>query len=239
MIRELCHKEISLRADDRDNTALHVSDLSDCSRAVWAKRNGQALEPFNDDTRRKFDMGIDLEERVGRALDLLEDYVIVRQYEHHLGVAIGHSDFICRHKTNPKHSFVVEVKSTTFYPKLVNGKRFRVPPKKDEVQWHYRLQAAAYALEQKFTKFVLVIICRESGMLAEHWYDTKDYEDAILAALDEKTGLTAVGDPMPAAEPPAYAYNAKGKNWRCSYCTFSTCEKNENPAALDMIEVAA
>ncbi|SRR5258708_243255 len=234
MIKELYHKEIFTRVDDRDNTILHVSDLADCSRAVWAKRNGKAMEPFDDSTRRKFDMGIDMEERVGKALDLLEGHEVERQHVHHLGDAEGHSDFLVRHKTEPKRSFVVEVKTTTFYPKMVAGKRTRVEPKADEVQWHYRIQAAAYALECGFPRFCVVIVCRESGMMAEYWYETADYANYVVDALAEKTALTQVGGPMPPAEPPKESYNYKGESWRCKYCSYSACEKNENSAALEV-----
>lgn len=234
MIREAYAKYIAAEIDNRDNTVLHVSDLADCSRAVWAKRNGKALEPFNDDTIRKFHMGLDIEERVGKSLAMLENFEVERQYVHRLGATIGHSDFLARCKTDPNRSFVLEIKSTTFYPKLVNGKRTRVAPKESEVQWHYRLQAAAYAMSVDFSRFCIFIVCRESGMVAECWYKTEDYRDAVTTALEEKVALTGIGDPMPPAEPPIETYNAKGVSWRCNYCSFSACEKNENPAALEV-----
>lgn len=236
MIRELYAKHFSERVSDRDNISLHVSDLGDCSRAVWARRNGKDLLSHDDDTQRKFDMGNDVEDRVGAVLSELEEYAVERQYVHDLEIrgdhAEGHSDFVCRSLIDPSQSFIVEVKSTTFYPKVVGKKRVRVAPTASEVQWHYRLQAASYALEQGFARFVLVIVCRESGMMAEHWYKTADYADAVRAALKEKALLTRVGAPMPDAAPPAESFNYKGESWRCKYCPFTACERNENPAAL-------
>jgi len=234
MIRELYHQEIASRVNDHDGTALHVSDLSDCSRAVWARRNGIVMEPYNDDTYRKFDMGLDAEERVGKVLDRLTGYVIERQHVHHLGDSIGHSDFLAVCLADPQKSFVVEVKTTTFFPKMINGKRTRVEPKKEEVQWHYRIQAASYALDVNFPKFVLIIICRDSGMMAEHEYNTEDYREYVEEMLAEKANLTKLGDPMPPASPPKETFNHKGKSWRCSYCSFSACEKNENASMLEV-----
>ncbi len=238
MIREIYDKHFAERISERDDVALHVSDLGDCSRAVWARRNGKVQLTNDSDTLRKFDMGLDIEDRVGAALRMLDDYVIVAQHVHDLEIrgasAEGHSDFICRHMTDHSKSFIVEVKSTTFYPKQVNGKRTRVAPKPDEVQWHYRLQAASYALEQGFTRFCVLVICRESGMMAECWYKTEDYADEVRKMLAEKYALTKVGAPMPEANPPIQSLKRDGTSWRCRYCKFSACENNVNPAALEV-----
>lgn len=238
MIREAYDKHFSERIHDRDDLALHVSDLADCSRAVWARRNGKVRLPHNADTQRKFDMGLDIEERVGKVLANMNDYVCEHGLVHELEIsgasAEGHSDFFMRHVSDASLNFIVEVKSTTFYPVTVNGKKSREIPRIEKTSWHYRIQAASYALERGCPRFCMIIICRESGMMAEHWFDTVDYANDVRKALKEKYALTGVGAPMPPAEPPKESYNAKGKSWRCSYCPLASCEKNENPAALEL-----
>jgi hypothetical protein len=234
MIREAYSRLLSQRPNRGDESELHVSDLSDCARAVWARRNGKILLQNNEDTLRKFEMGFDVEDRVGSVLDTLEDYTIERGVVHRLGEAKGHSDFVARHKTDASQDFVCEVKSTTFYPKQVNGKRIRVEPKRSEVQWHYRVQATAYAIEQNIGKVCIVIVCRESGMMGEYWFTTDDLADVVGRELEEKAKLTAIGAPMPPPAPPVESYNWKGESWRCKFCKFSACEENKNPDALEV-----
>ena len=224
------HRNEPRRGDEAEP---HVSDLFGCLRATWARRAGHDLVPFDDDTLTKFAIGNAIEDamvkRLGSLgalnLELRRDVVV------NLGGLVGHVDYVLEHCDFPEvpERYVVEVKTTTFYPTFdkVTKKRVRSAP--SEAQQHYLIQAAAYALALKADWFCVLVICRESGMMAEFWHRAEGFRAEVLRLAGEVMAQTNPAAPMPAAEPPQSI-----ASWACRYCRFVACERNENVTAQAM-----
>jgi hypothetical protein len=236
MIKEAFERAFAARESRGDELSLHVSDLAKCRRATHDRRSGNEQIPPDADTRRKWDMGLDFEDRVGEVLAQIPGYVIEHNPIVSLDVdgesIVGHVDFVCRAIDQKDEDFVIEVKTTTFFPKQVGKKRLRVPPTASEVMIEHRIQAAAYCMALGIEKFSIIVCCRESGMMAEHQYRTRDYRDLVHQNARESVAQTDPNAPLPPAVPPLSTFNKQGESWACRYCSNSRCEKNENPAAL-------
>lgn len=236
MIKEAYERHFNLRESRGDEMEVHVSDLAKCRRATHDRRAGNEQIAPDADTRRKWDMGLDFEDRVAKVLCELSRFSI----EHNPIVSlevdgvniVGHVDFVCRSMDKIEDDFIVEVKTTTFYPRQLGKKRVRIPPTATEVMIEHRIQAASYAMALNIEQFVIFTACRESGMTAEHWYRTADYREIVLQNAREVVKETAPGAPLPPAVPPPWTFNKAGESWACKYCANSRCEKNVNPAAL-------
>lgn len=232
---------LAAQVDSWDNEALHASDMGKCARELWARRNGHAMIGVNNDTERKFQLGRDVEEYVAKAL-IGAGYHVLRNLS--VPGFVGHPDIVITDALGKKYLEVIEVKSTTFYPVMVNGKRTRVPEPRDRVKTEHKLQACTYAWRLGLPTFRLVIVCRESGMMAEHVFKTSDYVGQLEAEIDRLSTLTAVGVPDPGTLfdmdsddiynlIPKYSFNVKtGASWKCSWCSYGACERNSNPEAL-------
>lgn len=213
-----------------DEDVPHVSDLAGCDRETWARRNGEPMLGTDTATRVKFDLGHAVEAIMERLLvESLPGYTLERGRRVEHGGIVGHLDFLLI-PAEGGAPIVVEVKSTTFFPKRQkDGSYKRELP--DEAQYHYRLQAAAYASMVGAEDFCVLVICRDSGMVAEFWAKAAQYADVLARRTEAVFGTTGPGEPMPPAEPPSYAEGRNG-NWKCKYCRYSLCERNENVQAL-------
>lgn len=204
--------------EDRSPEELHVSDLAACKRAVHARRSGEPLIPFDTPTRVKFDLGNAVEDLAAKW------FIAAMAFERGVVVDLdgieGHVDFV-----GPDS--VIEVKSTTFFPTMDprTKKRIRIAP--TEAQHHYRIQAAAYALALGKPRFCVLIVCRDSGLIAEIWHRAVDYAEEITQLVREYTRETHPSQPAPPAEPPEHI-----AKWACKYCRVSSCERNANEAAM-------
>lgn len=237
------------RSDERH---AHVSDLVACDREVWARRNGKDLLPHTAATRIKFALGNAAEDTLAIALqskiadgwellrnvrvalcvdgDELKGRILAHGEEPREDEIVGHADYVLR---NPASNTVtvVEVKSTTFFPRrnAATGKMERLPP--TEAQYHYRMQCAAYAFGVGARAFGVLVVCRDSGIMAEFWYRTEDYVPELLMRAKSVLAYTSAHVTMPPAQPPPYA-DGKNGNWRCAYCRFWECERNTNQQAM-------
>jgi hypothetical protein len=230
------------REDSRDHDVLHGSDLSKCAREVWARRNHKPKVRADDNTWRKWNYGLDFEKRVMDAIYARPEYAageLLVNYQMTVvsfmgGEILGHPDFILEYKGEKQ---VIEVKTTTFFPKQINGKRVRIPDK--DAMLSYRIQAAVYAMAVQAPTFRVIVCCRESGMMKEYVYNTADYVSLVLSRYKLMTETTAQGMPEPVKEQPmADTFNVRdGKSWACRYCAHALCERNENPSALDLVEI--
>lgn len=230
----------------------HVSDLAACDRETWARRNGKELLGHNAATRMKFALGNATEDAIALALGskMLEGWELYRNVRVALrieegelrgreldedeqpleGEIVGHADYVLRNEKTGGVT-VVEVKSTTFYPRRnpATGKSERIPP--TEAQYHYRLQCASYAVGVGAAAFAVLVVCRDSGLMVEFWHRTDAYVPELLIRVQQVLARTRKDAPMPAAEPPPYAETKNG-NWRCTYCRYWACERNNNAQAM-------
>lgn len=225
----------------------HVSDLAGCDRETWARRNGEPMLGHSVDTRIKFALGHAVEAHMAKLLceSLGDEWtfhqgervvlwrdengvgggVLLDDEEPAPGSVVGHVDFTLR---RPGDVIVVEVKSTTFFQRRTAAGYVRTPP--DEAQYHYRLQAAAYAVALQAEQFCILVVCRESGQIVEFWHRTADYLAQVEDAVARVLANTEPGVEAPPAEPPAYAETKNG-NWKCRYCHFLGCYRNLNAEA--------
>lgn len=208
-----------------DEDALHMSDAWKCPREVWARRNGIKPFDFTDATRTKFALGNAAETHVFDAIVeplKAKGWEIERGRELNVSGVIGHVDLLA---TRGDERIVIEVKSTTFIPRMIDGKRQRRAPA--EASWHYVMQACAYALALGAAWFCVFVLCRESGMTAEFWFETDVVAPEVRARMTHLRIVTAKDAPEPVdALPDARAA------WECAFCDHAACQRNTNPLAM-------
>jgi hypothetical protein len=221
-----------------DEEFAHVSDLSFCRRKTWLRRTGEPqIATADTKMRLKWAIGNAVEDHVlgalghslegdgwrlerdvrvaldaagnGRILASIDRPKINEVVGHLDGLLIRNDDLV-----------VLETKSTSFL-------RGRIP---DTPSAWYVSQAAAYAVATGAERFAVFIVCRESGRIAEFWFETANHRDAVLS--DVRDVLTNT-DPL-AHEPEA----APRFGFECKYCPAASCPQNTNPAN-DHIPVAS
>lgn len=212
-----------------DEEKAHVSDLFACHLATWARRQGMPQIPHDQPTRTKFALGNAVEDHVALALaerlaakgyTLVRDVIVAVAFDddgnlvpcdlEHPEAIVGHIDYLLTHDYLPP--VVVEVKSTSF----LKGR----PP--TEAREHYIIQGAAYAMGVLAERFAVFIVCRESGKVAEFWFDTKDYKHEVSRRAMQVLAHTTSEAFPPPPEPPY--------GWSCAYCRYAECAKNRNKA---------
>jgi hypothetical protein len=216
-----------------DEDLAHVADLYGCDRATWARRSGVEMIPHNNDTLTKFALGNAVEDFARKAfVENLPGWTVtsgdVVDLPGTYGTNLrGHLDLLATNDADPRQKFVIEVKSTTFFPRKDKfGKYVRVAP--DEARYHYRLQAAGYACAVGAPWFAIVVVCRESGMRVIFYERSRVLFDDVRRRAREVAAITDPSKPEPAAEPPAHAEGRNG-NWMCKFCGYAACERNANP----------
>ena len=92
-------------------------------------------------------------------------------------------------------------------------------------------QAVDYALGSSVPTVSVVIVgpSANGARFVQHNYFASDYQRTVDEDIDRMT--LALGDDMPAGDPV--------ESWRCSTCAFSACERNTNPLAYALLEVAS
>lgn len=212
--------------DDRrdDWRQAHVGDLAMCARKAWHRRHGDTPLPVSAEMRMKWAIGHAVEAHVAEALiSSLRDECLPLWFNNSGVVTIegviGHPDVVLFPLATTPFSTVlpplavIELKSTSF----LRGK----PPEKAS-EW-YVTQAAAYATALAAPKFAVFVVDRESGRVAEFWFDTADY---VQEVRDLAKFIVDVTDPAKPAPPPDPVFA-----WECRYCDFAQCPKHPQHAA--------
>lgn len=211
-----------------DKTALHLSDLSLCERAVWARRNGHSSVVLSVDhfIKRQFTL------RYGQLIhEMLTAQGVPHEYRQSfeivlLGVPIvGTATFVL-----PREDAILEIKTTTFWSGWVGAgaqkhKTTRIP---DTPRYGYRLVAAAHALALGKAHYGINTLCRGTGLRTTSWYKAEHLVTQVGRALAERE-RTGCGMPEnKSALPPAYTYSADGTSQQCLRCSYVACENNNN-----------
>jgi len=194
-----------------DEAEAHVSDLYDCNRKAWMRRNGYEKPPFTRQKQAQFAIGHGYEAEVGNTLrDAGHDVEINRKLEA-FGLT-GHPDII--DFTLPA---LIETKTTD----KVNPNEF--------VSKHHALQAAAYALALGFKRAIVLVKYAGSfrGKFSHeevaYEVDPEEYRATIESRAAEILAVTGPGMPMPEPGPFDLAsYDL------CVYCDYAQCERNPN-----------
>jgi hypothetical protein len=230
-----------------DEQQRHVSDLCGCDRATWARMHGW-LSAFDPDTLRKFGIGFHVEghivSAIGRSrpdlilgarvvmrvgIDGIEGCVVSEEYQPHPWEIVGHPDGIL-------DDAIIECKSTEFMVDRNNGYARIVPLTVADLQWHYRIQAGAYALALGKPRCVVIIVCRASGQISAISFNPKLYETEIIERMHD---VLAISEEEPQPTLHRTTINAKtGKSWLCKYCLYEACELNTHqPVKIEGREV--
>jgi len=230
-----------------DEHHYHVSDLSGCDRATWARFNG-LLREYDADTYRKFLDGHDIENRhlaaiarsrpdlllgmrVALRLDFgfIEGKYVDEAYEPKPGEIIGHPDGVLE-------DAVIECKSTEFKTDRNNGWARIVPVTPKELQWHYAIQAATYALALDKPKAIVIIECRASGKITGISFNPKDYADEIKTRIRILLGIQK-NSPKPGPRLHIDTINQRtGQSWLCKNCLIPKTECDLNRYVVPEVE---
>ena len=208
-----------------DEDQFHVSDLTGCTRAIWARLTNKTLLPFSGDRLRTFLFGFRAEDFV---IDAIRQITPVEE-----GVEALLDRFLIGHPDGVTDEAVLEVKSTEFLVDRQTWQRI-VPRLETDLPMHYRIQASAYAIALDKPKAFVIVVCRATGMLAVIEIHPEKYRATINDHLKRLRGLRLnleLGDhEMPEPYLPADTINKRtGESWMCKYCSFAACEKNRNP----------
>jgi hypothetical protein len=220
-----------------DELAHHVAHLSGCDREKYGGYKGW-LVPFDADTARKFEMGIDIENRI--IAKLIRDYpdiqlglrvalwlgleseiegkIVTDDYKPRPYEIIGHPDGVT-------DDAVIEVKSTEFLIAPKTWERI-VPTQPEQLPWGYKMQAAAYAIALCRTRAIIIQQCRVSGKESVIEFDPR----SMLADLKARIRATIKITPSGALPEPTLhesTINAKGLSWLCKYCRFTKTPAHE------------
>lgn len=217
------------RGDERFH---HVAHLSGCAREVWAGFKF-LLTPFDADTARKFEEGHDIENRiVGKLLrdypdlqlgvklvawvnleGVIEGRLVDEDYEPRPYEFVGHPDAVA-------DDAVIEIKSTEFLLDRSTWERI-VPTQPEHLQWHYKMQVAAYALALCRPRCIVIQQCRVSGLQSVIEFEAATMRADVMDRMREMIKVTP-NSPMPAPTLHESTVNAKTKlSWLCKYCRFA------------------
>lgn len=215
-----------------DELAHHVADLSGCARETWARFKGLQA-PLDADTARKFEMGIDCENRIVAKLlrdypdlrlglrvalwigleGLIEAKIVPDDYEPLSYEFIGHPDGVT-------DDAVIEIKSTEFLIARSTWERI-VPVAPEQLLWGYKMQAAAYALALCRPRAIIIEQCRVTGMETVVEFDPATMRADVMARMRSLIKLTP-SSPKPEPTLHESTINQKTKqSWLCKYCRFS------------------
>jgi len=229
-----------------DEQYYHVSDLSGCDRATWARFRG-LLRDHDADTYRKFLDGHDIENRhlaaIARvrpdlALGLrvamryefgfIEGKIVDEAYEPKPGEILGHPDGVLE-------DAVIECKSTEFMTDRATWARI-VPITPEQLAWHYKMQAGAYALALNKPKAIVIIECRASGKITGISFNPREMENEIKTRIRMLLGVHKDA-PKPSPRLHIDTINTKtGQSWLCKYCLIPKEHCNLNRYALPTVE---
>lgn len=240
-----------------DEAHHHLGRISGCLREEWAGKKF-LLSPFDADTARKFEEGHDIENRI--VTKLLRDYpdlqlgvklvawvnleglidgrLVDEDYEPRPYEFVGHPDAVT-------DDAVLEIKSTEFLLDRQTWERI-VPTQPQDLQWHYKMQVAAYALALCRPRCIVIQQCRVSGMESVIEFDAASMRADVIARMRAFVRVNA-DSPMPEPTLHESTINAKTKlSWLCKYCRFARtpafdgCEFNRKttPVVTGRMEVS-
>ena len=198
----------TLGSDRGDEHVLHASDLGGCRFATFQRLRGEAMLPFDDDSRDAFLMGFAVEDYVGAALAefTTQGYVVTKGREIvHQGL-VGHLDYDISDAAGNVLA-VIDVRTTK--------------AKTLEVKHDHALKSAFYAQALGAPVFAEWLFSLGFGKVTGRravWLQTADYATEIAALLPQLHALRD-GDVPPIAPP-------RDETWRCEkYCS-APCPRN-------------